>query len=235
MQVGGVLPSVADESSWKDHPQRIEAWLLFLGLIVTGAFLLFGIASWLGSIPTKAAVFIGAVPPVLFIVAGVYLLRNPDGSVSLNPEELYWRWPVGAGFLVAACACLVLLWWAKDDYDQARNGSQVVHKWQYRVRIIYQQVLGPLLTGRVFSAGPDATLFGTLVTSDTSRIIEGQEGLFVGFQDDSPPTGPDDRAPASGTWDNFQTLPPIPEPATSAIAGVVTLGLLEFGGRRRRI
>ena len=51
------------------------------------------------------------------------------------------------GFLVAAGACLVLLWWAKDDYDQARSGSHVVHKWQYRVRILYQQVLGPLLTG----------------------------------------------------------------------------------------
>jgi hypothetical protein len=147
MQVGGVLPAAADISDWKDHPQRIESWLLFLGLIVTGAFLLFGIASWLGSIPTKAAVLIGAVPPILFVVAGVYLLRNPDGSVSLNPTELYWRWPVGAGFLVAAGACLVLLWWAKDDYDQARSGSQVIHKWQYRVRILYQQVLGPLLTG----------------------------------------------------------------------------------------
>ena len=48
---------------------------------------------------------------------------------------------------MAAGACLILLWWAKDDYDQARSGSHVVHKWQYRVRIIYQQVLGPLLTG----------------------------------------------------------------------------------------
>ena len=64
-----------------------------------------------------------------------------------TPTSLHWRWPVAAGFLVAAGACLILLWWAKDDYDQARSGSHVVHKWQYRVRIVYQQVLGPLLTG----------------------------------------------------------------------------------------
>ncbi|HEY5970860.1 MAG TPA: hypothetical protein VIT22_02625, partial [Pseudoxanthomonas sp.] len=120
---------------------------LFVGLIAGGAFLLFGIASWLGSIPTKAAVFIGAVPPILFVIAAVWLLRSPDGSVALNTDGLHWRWPVGLGFLVAAGACLILLWWAKDDYDQARGGSHVVHKWQYRVRIIYQQVLGPMLTG----------------------------------------------------------------------------------------
>ena len=117
--------------------------LLFFGLVAGGAFLLFGIASWLGSIPTKAAVFIGAVPPILFVIAAVWLLRSPDGSFAFNTEGLYWRWPVGLGFLVAAGACLVLLWWAKDDYDQARSGTHVVHKWQYRVRIIYQQVLGP--------------------------------------------------------------------------------------------
>lgn len=147
MQVGGVLPSARDVSDWEGHPQRIESWLMFLGIIVTGAFLLFGIASWLGSIPTKAAVFIGAVPPILFVIAAVYLLRSPDGSVALNTESLHWRWPVGMGLLAAAGACLILLWWAKDDYDQAKSGTQVVHKWQYRVRIIYQQVLGPLLTG----------------------------------------------------------------------------------------
>ena len=147
MQVGGVLPSAKDLSEWQGHPQRIESWLLFVGLIVTGAFLLFGIASWLGSIPTRAAVFIGAVPPILFVIASVYLLRSPDGSIALNTDGLHWRWPVGLGFLVAAGACLILLWWAKDDYDQARSGSQVVHKWQYRVRIVYQQVLGPMLTG----------------------------------------------------------------------------------------
>jgi hypothetical protein len=147
MQVGGVLPSANDTSAWQEHPQRIESWLLFFGLVVTGAFLLFGIASWLGSIPTKAAWIIGMVPPVLFIMAAVQLLRSPDGSIAFNTQDLHWRWPVGTGFLVAAGACLVLLWWSKDDYDQARNGSHVVHKWQYRVRIIYQQVLGPLLTG----------------------------------------------------------------------------------------
>ena len=147
MQVGGVLPKASDLSHWQGHPQRIESWLMFIGLIVTGAFLLFGIASWLGSIPTRAAVWIGMVPPILFVMAGVYLLRSPDGSIAINTEGLYWRWPVGAGFLVAAGACLILLWWAKDDYDQARAGSHVVHKWQYRIRIIYQQVLGPLLTG----------------------------------------------------------------------------------------
>ena len=80
--------------------------LLFVGLVASGAFLLFGIASWLGSIPTKAAVFIGAVPPILFVIAGVWLLRSPDGSVAFNTDGLYWRWPVGLGFLVAAGACL---------------------------------------------------------------------------------------------------------------------------------
>jgi hypothetical protein len=147
MQLGGVLPSASDTSAWPLHPQRIESWLLFFGLVVGGAFLLFGIASWLGSIPTKAAWIIGMVPPVLFIVAAVALLRSPDGSIAFNTTDLHWRWPVGAGFLAAAGACLVLLWWSKDDYDQARGGSHVVHKWQYRVRIIYQQALGPLLTG----------------------------------------------------------------------------------------
>ncbi len=147
MQVGGVLPPPTGATRWQDHPQRIESLLMFLGLIAGGAFLLFGIASWLGSIPTKAAVRIGMVPPLLFVLAGAWLLRNPDGSFSVNPEGLHWRWPVGVGFLVAAAACLVLLWWAKDDFDQARSGTHVVHKWQYRVRILYQQVLGPLLTG----------------------------------------------------------------------------------------
>ena len=147
MQVGGILPEAKDMSGWQGQPQRIESLLLFVGLVISGAFLLFGIASWLGSIPTKAAVFIGAVPPILFVIAAVWLLRNPDGSFSLNRDDLHWRWPVSLGFLVAAGACLVLLWWAKDDYDQARSGTHVVHKWQYRVRILYQQVLGPLLTG----------------------------------------------------------------------------------------
>ena len=147
MQVGGILPEAKDLSGWQGQPQRIESLLLFVGLVISGAFLLFGIASWLGSIPTKAAVFIGAVPPILFVIAAVWLLRNPDGSFSLNRDDLHWRWPVSLGFLVAAGACLVLLWWAKDDYDQARSGTHVVHKWQYRVRILYQQVLGPLLTG----------------------------------------------------------------------------------------
>ena len=147
MQVGGILPAAKDLSEWQGHPQRIESMLLFVGLVVSGAFLLFGIASWLGSIPTKAAVFIGAVPPILFVIAAVWLLRSPDGSLAFNTDDLHWRWPVGLGFLVAAGACLVLLWWAKDDYDQARSGTHVVHKWQYRVRIVYQQVLGPMLTG----------------------------------------------------------------------------------------
>jgi len=147
MQMGGVLPSPSNPLPWEDHPQRIESVLLFLGLVAGGAFLLFGIASWLGSIPTRATMFIGAIPPILFVMAGAWLLRNPDGSVSFNPDGLHWRWPVGAGFLIAAGACLILLWWSKDDYDQVRSGSHVVHKWQYRVRIIYQQVLGPLLTG----------------------------------------------------------------------------------------
>jgi Patatin-like phospholipase len=147
MEVGGILPPSHDAPDWAGHPQRIESWLLFLGLIVSGAFLLFGVASWLGSIPTRAAVFIGAIPPVVFLIAAVRLLRHPDGSFALNPDGLYWRWPVGAGFLIAAAACLVLLWWARSDYEQARDGTHVVHKWQYRVRIIYQEVLGPLLTG----------------------------------------------------------------------------------------
>jgi hypothetical protein len=147
MQLGGILPAAKDISEWQGQPQRIESLLLFLGLVVSGAFLLFGIASWLGSIPTKAAVFIGAVPPILFVIAAVWLLRSPDGSFGFNTDDFHWRWPVGLGFLVAAGACLVLLWWAKDDYDQARSGTHVVHKWQYRVRILYQQVLGPMLTG----------------------------------------------------------------------------------------
>ena len=147
MQLGGILPAAKDISEWQGQPQRIESLLLFLGLVVSGAFLLFGVASWLGSIPTKAAVFIGAVPPILFVIAAVSLLRSPDGSFGFNTDDFHWRWPVGLGFLVAAGACLVLLWWAKDDYDQARSGTHVVHKWQYRVRIIYQQVLGPMLTG----------------------------------------------------------------------------------------
>jgi uncharacterized membrane protein YidH (DUF202 family) len=149
MQVGGILPPQPATTSWADHPQRIESWLLFLGLTVTGAFLLFGIASWLGSIPTRAAVFIGSVPPILLVIAAVGLLRHPDGSIAVNPEGLHWRWPVGVGLLLAAIACLILLWWARTDYDQASGGSPVVHKWQYRVRIVYQQVLGPLLTGLV--------------------------------------------------------------------------------------
>jgi hypothetical protein len=148
MQVGGILPPPTNAPTWAGHPQRIESILLLLGLIAGGAFLLFGIASWLGSIPTRATMFIGSVPPLLFVFAGMWtLLRNPDGSVGIRVEGLHWRWPVAAGFFIAAVACLVLLWWAKDDYDQTRSGSHVVHKWQYRVRIIYQQVLGPLLTG----------------------------------------------------------------------------------------
>src|SRR6187402_1348063 len=147
MQVGGILPEAKDLSGWQGQPLRIESLLLFVGLVVSGAFLLFGVASWLGSIPTKAAVFIGAVPPILFVISAVWLLRSRDGSFAFNTDDFHWRWPVGLGFLVAAGACLVLLWWAKDDYDQARSGTHVVHKWQYRVRIIYQQVLGPMLTG----------------------------------------------------------------------------------------
>jgi hypothetical protein len=148
MQTGGVLPPPTDAPAWSENPQRIESILMFIGLIAGGAFLLFGIASWLGSIPTRATMAIGWIPPLLFVIAGVWLLvRNPDGSALIRSEGLYWRWPVAVGFLVAAGACLILLWWAKDDYDQVRGGSHVVHKWQYRVRIIYQQVLGPLLTG----------------------------------------------------------------------------------------
>jgi len=148
MQTAGVLPPPTDAPAWADNPQRIESILMFIGLIVGGAFLLFGIASWLGSIPTRATMAIGWIPPLLFVIAGVWLfVRNPDGSALIQSEGLHWRWPVALGFLVAAGACLILLWWAKDDYDQVRGGSHVVHKWQYRVRIIYQQVLGPLLTG----------------------------------------------------------------------------------------
>ena len=45
---------------------------MFFGLVVAGAFLLFGIASWLGSIPTKAACdHRHALPPVLFVIAAV--------------------------------------------------------------------------------------------------------------------------------------------------------------------
>jgi hypothetical protein len=125
---------------------RIESWLLLLGLILGGAFLLFGIASWLGSIPTRAAVVIGAVPPILFVMAGVSVWQLQAGWPPPT-DGWNWRWPVGMGFFLAAVACLVFLWWARSDLRQVRNGSQVVHKWQYRVRIVYQQVLGPLLTG----------------------------------------------------------------------------------------
>ncbi len=146
MQVGGVLVPHGSPQAWADHPQRLESWLLLLGLIVTGAFLLFGIASWLGSIPTRAVVWLGGLPPVGFVIGAVSVLGLRDGW-SLEKEGLYWRWPVGAGLLLAACACLVLLWWARSDREHAKVGMQVVHKWQYRVRILYQQVLGPLLTG----------------------------------------------------------------------------------------
>ncbi len=148
LQSGGVLPpAIGEAQPWAGHPQRIESFLLFLGLIAGGAFLLFGIASWLGSIPTKHSVRIGVIPPFLFVVAGVWVLWSSKGGLSFDHPELHWRWPVAAGFLVAAGACSVLLWWSLDDYGQARNGTHVVHKWQYRVRILYQQVLGPLLTG----------------------------------------------------------------------------------------
>lgn len=145
MQVGHVLPP-AGTSAWADYPQRVESWLLLLGFNVTGAFLLFGIASWLGSIPTRWAVLLGAVPPLLLCLVGIAVLRAPDGSFAVNPDGLHWRWPIGAGFLLAAGACVVLLWWARSDWSQANAGAPVVHKWQYRVRILYQQMLGPLLT-----------------------------------------------------------------------------------------
>src|SRR5690349_23274213 len=80
------------------------------------------------------------------VIGAVTILRAGEGW-PLPAEGLYWRWPIGAGLLSAACACLVLLWWARDDREKDKGGMQVVHKWQYRVRILYQQVLGPLLTG----------------------------------------------------------------------------------------
>ncbi len=181
MDVGGILPPSHGVSLWASHPQRIESWLLFLGLVITGAFLLFGVASWLGSIPTRAAVFIGAVPPIVFIVVGVRLLRHPDGSVAINPEGLYWRWPVGSGFIIAAAACVVLLWWARSDYQQARDGSHVVHKWQYRVRIIYQQVLGPLLTGLVLLAAVWSVPYAyQFIDSKISGISAGVSSSLLG-------------------------------------------------------
>jgi hypothetical protein len=146
LQVGGVLVPDGTLQNWPGHPTRIESWMLFLGLIITGAFLLFGIASWLGSIPTRAVLILGPLPPVGFIFAAVSVLRLDEGW-PLNPDGLHWRWPVGVGLLLAALACLVLLWWAFGDREAMKSGSQVVHKWQYRVRILYQQLLGPLLTG----------------------------------------------------------------------------------------
>ena len=146
LQVGGVLVPQGSTIDWAAHPQRIESWLLLFGVIVSGAFLLFGIASWLGSIPTRAVVWLGALPPIGFVIGAVNLLRLQDGWPTTT-DELYWRWPLGSGLLLAAGACLVLLWWARADLEQTDDGSQVVHKWQYRVRILYQQVLGPLLTG----------------------------------------------------------------------------------------
>jgi hypothetical protein len=146
LQVGGILVPGGTLENWVGHPQRIESWLLFFGLTITGAFLLFGIASWLGSIPARAVFALGWIPPVAFVIGGVRLLRLEQGW-PLNPDGLYWRWPVGAGLLIAAGACMVLLWWALSDRDAVKQGAQVVHKWQYRVRILYQQLLGPLLTG----------------------------------------------------------------------------------------
>ncbi len=146
LQWGGVLVPHGSGEDWAAHPQRIESWLLLFGLIVGGAFLLFGIASWMGSIPTRAAVIIGAIPPILFVIGGIYVLRLQEGWPPPG-DGLHWRWPLGAGLFLAAISCLVLLWWARADLEQARSGSHVVHKWQYRVRIVYQQVLGPLLTG----------------------------------------------------------------------------------------
>ena len=144
MQVGGILPAAKDASEWQGHPQRIESLLLFVGLIVSGAFLLFGIASWLGSIPTKAAVFIGAVPPILFVIAAVWLLRSPDGSVALNTEEsalaLARRPGIPGG---RRCLPRPACGGPRTTTTRRAAASHVVHKWQYRVRIIYQQVLGP--------------------------------------------------------------------------------------------
>jgi hypothetical protein len=146
LQVGGVLVPQGVPVDWAHHPQRLESWLLFLGLTVTGAFLLFGIASWLGSIPTRAVVWLGALPPIGMAFGAWDVLRLDQGW-PLATDGLYWRWPLGLGLLSAAGACVILLWWARSDMRQARGGGAVVHKWQYRVRILYQQVLGPLLTG----------------------------------------------------------------------------------------
>ncbi len=148
LQSWGVLAHPDGTPAWAGHPQRIESFLLFVGLSIAGAYLLFGVASWLGSIPTRASVWIGAMPPLLFVLGGFGVLRDGSGG-ALNTAELHWRWPIALGLFSAAVACLVLLWWARDDYAHARGGSAVVHKWQYRVRIIYQRVLGPLLTGLV--------------------------------------------------------------------------------------
>ncbi len=146
MQVAGILAPPGTPVDWAGNPQRIESWLLLFGLVVNSAFLLFGIASWLGSIPTRAVFWLGPLPPIGFVIAAVHVLRLQDGW-PLDHEGLYWRWPVGAALLLAAGACLVLLWWARADREQAKVGLQVVHKWQYGVRILYQQLLGPLLTG----------------------------------------------------------------------------------------
>jgi hypothetical protein len=146
MQSGGVLVHDGTLANWAGHPRRIESLLLFLGFIVTSAFLLFGIASWLGSIPTRAVLWLGPLPPIGMAWLGAVILRLHEGW-PLPADGIEWRWPIGLGLLLAAGACVILLWWARADREYARGGLQVVHKWQYRVRILYQQVLGPLLTG----------------------------------------------------------------------------------------
>ena len=81
----------------------------------------------------------------MFVIGAVYLLR----SRRQWPEHRRTALALARWGSVFACGRRVpgLPVVGQGRLGSGRSGSQVVHKWQYRVRIIYQQVLGPLLTG----------------------------------------------------------------------------------------
>ena len=224
LQAGGILVPGGTLENWAGHPQRIESSLLLIGFVVTGAFLLFGIASWLGSIPARAVFLLGWIPPAGFVIGAVYLLRLREGWPLLMADhaaDFYWRWPLGVGLLLAAGACLILLWWALSDREAVSQGSQVVHKWQYRVRILYQQLLGPLLTGLTlllavwsvpFVYGAIGEKLGTLGTAGLSTLL-GVAGAVYQFL-----IGRDKKVTASG----FSTLR-ILVTATLLVYGILLL------------
>jgi predicted acylesterase/phospholipase RssA len=137
----GVLPSWCPTRCEPRLWYAIERWVVLSLGVLAAHILLYGLASWLTSVPVS----LGVLTTALAIAGGVYAGYELLPFVRAEPEA---RWPYVAVLAVVTLTILfmasrVLLGWLADPASRSLQAQ--IRLWSYRLRTRVQQTLGAVL------------------------------------------------------------------------------------------